>query len=629
MMNMTMACCLLLSLVVSFSSKIEAASATNQSGPYRDASTLRRAPHYWSDAAITKLLESGSNVNVRGGKVGQTPLLFAAVTGRHQYIKPLLDAGADPYARDYLGRDAFDEMSHLWYKGYMRALQQFVDHVREPQNLEVIEFMQSGDEQRFARWLASNPDLEIFWDLERTPLLWALYYDRRHFAAELAARGARLDVVDYRGYTPLHFAAMNGNLQFARALHATGAWLDSTNDYGQTPLALSLLAPDLQVMAYLLASGADPCIGPQNKSDVLDLARSSTNGNEPEAIQLLLPEVEMRSCKRSSKEARRANASEFTRRLKALSPPPDYVLTPTSHLQPMFNDIDTLREVALRFRSEQMSANSAQTYRDITRSVRTMGYRSVLAHPDDENFGFHGTSIWMPKLDPENMEIELAINQLRLEHFSYFKNDRDTAVLTCSHSKNLARAGRLLEAVDVSEKFLRERINDIQDKAFSHYVFKELVKPLWLLGRQAEAFEVGDAELMRGYGTAEGKARKNHLGWVLDHMLEVSDKPELLTRQSSHATAANLGNQTRQFLDSGVAASGESPTKLTVTDSANDGAMSVLNGINAAPASEANPTMFGPPPDPKPIPTLSNWGVVFLILLFIMIAMRHRTQGLN
>lgn len=513
--------------------------------PYRNGSTLWRTPDYWSDESIAALLESSSNLDVRGGNAGQTPLLYAVRKHDFDRVESLLDAGADPFLRDYMGHDAYGEIIGWQHKVYLREVKQVVDHVREPQNFEVIEIIQSGDEERFARWLGSGPNLEAHWDLRRTPLLWALYYDRGAFAAKLMARGARRDVVDYRGHTPLHFAAMNGNLRMVRELRVAGAQLDAANAYGQTPLALSIFAPDLKAMEELLSGGANPCIGPRGKSDALDLARTTKAGNEASAIRLLSPAVDKRSCAVSAEDARRANLRKFIARLKDLTPPPGFVLDPSTP-PAAFESGDALQKSTQHYYRDREPPNSAEAHRRMEQDERATAYRALLAHPDDESFVWHGASIWRPDLVAEDFGVELAIEELLLKYLFYFQVDRKCRLcgpsedikgyrvskLVLEHADHLARFGRFLEAVDISEKFIRERINETLEWGRVR-LFTSRIRPLWLLGRHEEAYAVANAEYEREQNSPDGeKGSGSQLAKVIKAMDDASDDPE---RPTQHA----------------------------------------------------------------------------------------------
>ena len=489
-------------------------------------------------------------MNVRGGADGKTPLLWAATGPHPELVALLLEAGADPLVRDALGRDAITEEMRIWRKGYLGRVERMLSRVRPPQDLSVIAMIAAGDAGRLAAWLAADPDLEVRWDLERTPLLWAVYYDAEDFALALIARGARFEVEDYRGDTPLHFAARNGNLRLARRFLAAGADPDRANAYGQTPLALSLFAPDTSMLEHLLARGADPCIGPNGRSDVLDLARSTRTGNEAAAIALLEPVFANRRCRESPERARRANARAFTDRLRELTPPPAWVLDDSLDLAVPSRG-DELVAATQHYYESWMRASSREEVEALVRMRRANGYRALLDHPDDESFAFLGSGIWKPKLHPEDAETALRIEALRSIHFPHFRTDeaclhcdpdehvkgKRASLAALSYSRALLREARLLQALDVLEKFTRERINETMP-FFRSALDEDRVRLMWLLGRREEARALGEALVIERYGSYPRQGKKPRLEYVLDHLRHEREAQSAATSAATSAASS-------------------------------------------------------------------------------------------
>jgi ankyrin repeat protein len=497
-----------------------------------------RAGYYWSREAIAALVANGSDVNVRGGAAGETPLLYAVIHGEIDLIVPLLEAGADPLMRDFIGRDSIGELMHLWHPGYLRSVRALVARVRPSEDLGVIEMIAAGDSERFARWLEADPDLEVHWDLERTPLLWASYYDRPEMARELIARGARIDATDYRDDSPLHFAATHGNRALVRDLLAAGVELNAANAYGQTPLALSLFAPDIETLRDLLAVGADPCIGPRGRSDVPDAARTSMAENATLAIERLEPVVARAECPLTLTRARRDNALEFTARLKQLTPPPRWMTEGAAPRLDFANGDDLIGALEGDY-GRIVNASSPEEFDTFVRHRRARAYRAVLDHPDDESFAFTGSMAWTPKYDAASADTVLAIGRLRAEYFFHYQVDEACpicdpgehtegnrrAVSLHSDARALLRAGHLLEAVDVLEKFRRERINETTG-FMRTVIYENLVRIIWLLGREREAVALAEAEVMRRYGSDSKKAGNCRLATIVKHMRDEADPPD-------------------------------------------------------------------------------------------------------
>jgi hypothetical protein len=72
----------------------------------------------------------------------------------------------------------------------------------------------------------------------------------------LIARGARLELKDWKGRTALHWASMEGRVETVRELLARGAAVDPARDSGATPLFIASQEGPLEVVRELLARGA-------------------------------------------------------------------------------------------------------------------------------------------------------------------------------------------------------------------------------------------------------------------------------------------------------------------------------------------------------------------------------------
>jgi ankyrin repeat protein len=67
-------------------------------------------------------------------------------------------------------------------------------------------------------------------------LNWAAWYNHPAAIRLLVARGAKVNIANWTGFTPLHHAAENGSLEAARALLTLGADRMLVNEMGQRPV---------------------------------------------------------------------------------------------------------------------------------------------------------------------------------------------------------------------------------------------------------------------------------------------------------------------------------------------------------------------------------------------------------
>jgi ankyrin repeat protein len=153
---------------------------------------------------------------------GRTPLMQAAIRGSLPIAKLLIDAGADPFAKDVAG---FTALAFAELGG-----KRIANHLRKLMN-------------------ASPQALDIgLHDAARSGLM--------ERVRMLLDRDAATDGRDEHGRTALHYAVMGGHVEVARLLLERGAAPDARDKRGFTPLSLIQESP--AIVPLLLQHGADP-----------------------------------------------------------------------------------------------------------------------------------------------------------------------------------------------------------------------------------------------------------------------------------------------------------------------------------------------------------------------------------
>ena len=174
-------------------------------------------------------------------------LMVAAYRDDAAAVATGLDRGADPDARDDVGRPLLHPAARL---GHVAALGALVNGGADPD---------AQDENGFTALMVAAREAQAEAVLE----LLVAGADPNHVAA---ATGNRL--------TPLHLAAMGGDPAIVRTLAGHGARLDATDRDGRTPALLALDEGHVDCAVALVELGADPTIAADGGASVLSIARA-------------------------------------------------------------------------------------------------------------------------------------------------------------------------------------------------------------------------------------------------------------------------------------------------------------------------------------------------------------------
>ena len=229
---------------------------------------LNVPPPSFSPAAIDVLAAAGADLEARD-KRGFTALHRAAIWGQTNTISALLEAGADPSARDSDGhndgRTALQVALGEWaFDAGDRAA--IVTLAEAEANLA------GGNQREFATLVAQavgnpaalaearvNPNARD--SRGRTVLHWLSDWDDSVAFPALAAlleAGADIDARDHDGRTPLFQAMVRRNAAMIVALAEAGADLEVPGTSGRTALVQAIIWKLPEMVAALVAAGADP-----------------------------------------------------------------------------------------------------------------------------------------------------------------------------------------------------------------------------------------------------------------------------------------------------------------------------------------------------------------------------------
>jgi len=221
-------------------------------------------------------------------------LILAAQNGCGQDVEPFLALSWETWGEEQLW-DAVKDLPH----GCARKEGPARQHAAGPFGFDLGPFSagrtrvmfaaQAGDVARL-RWLiARGAELELKDWKGQTALFWASRKGRVEAVRELLARGAAADTATDDGATPLYVAIFFGCLEIARALLVRGAAVDTATNAGSTPLLIASERGHLEVVRELLARGASPGLADMYGATALSRA---TAGGHAAIAQLLRAALE-------------------------------------------------------------------------------------------------------------------------------------------------------------------------------------------------------------------------------------------------------------------------------------------------------------------------------------------------
>jgi ankyrin repeat protein len=147
-----------------------------------------------------------------------------------------------------------------------------------------------NDEARVAALLKAHPEsVRSLNRLGKTPLHYAVTYQRTACMQLLLDHGADINAQDKTGMTPLHVAAMMGFPEEAAWLLDHGAKIDLRDRFGDTPAHMAALFCNGRVVKLLHERGAS-IDGKNNEAKtVLDLAREHRCEKLAQYLESLTP----------------------------------------------------------------------------------------------------------------------------------------------------------------------------------------------------------------------------------------------------------------------------------------------------------------------------------------------------
>lgn len=205
---------------------------------------------------VKKIAEAFPGAVRKAGDGGNTPLHVAALSGRTDVVKYLLEKKADISAENSNGRNALEAIADSpAAKGQKEAAALLAS--------KGLSVGAGGKKQKARLFVGSFLD-----DL----LFSAIFNFQNGMAAAALKAGAKADSSDMDGAGPLHVAVMAVNQPAAEILLSAGAKIGSADRHGRTPLHLASEFGDSDMVSFLVSKGADPGVADADGKTPLDVA---------------------------------------------------------------------------------------------------------------------------------------------------------------------------------------------------------------------------------------------------------------------------------------------------------------------------------------------------------------------
>jgi uncharacterized protein len=197
---------------------------------------------------------------------GMTPLNIAVDSRQTACVRLLLEAGADPMARDRRGRNAFDAALRIPDLQDLKTISVLLWSCSQkkpgvptgpmPWSLEYTAMRGQTDVAKML--LAMGADPNAIGTGGTTPLADAAFRGNVGGVRLLLAHGALVNAVSKAGTQPIHDAALGDSAEVIRELAIHGADINArTRDDAQTPLYIAAVMGKMKAVEVLIALGAD------------------------------------------------------------------------------------------------------------------------------------------------------------------------------------------------------------------------------------------------------------------------------------------------------------------------------------------------------------------------------------
>jgi ankyrin repeat protein len=257
-------------------------------------------PLFWAaqdEKAVKALIAAGADVNYQTARQRVTPLMRACKVDRLESAKAMLDAGADPLAKDVGGQTALDRAKEHSNQNLAKLMRAAMPNAKkkaastDPKSLgrRLNDAVVDGKVDEIKAALQAGAAVD-FRDLHQaTPLMLAAIHQKPEAFDALLGAGADPHAVGPRGNSVLYLAAYAGQLPIVQALLAKGVNVNfkrsEPDDEASTALIGAGAGGNLEIVKLLLDAGADPSAQDSEGKTAYDWAKALAPKNVVKFLQ--------------------------------------------------------------------------------------------------------------------------------------------------------------------------------------------------------------------------------------------------------------------------------------------------------------------------------------------------------